>query len=164
MTDDADIPVEELLSGLPDEQVSGWSDEDVDDRDAQMLGVTIVNWRELTTVEAPAAWQALGGWVDWFLNRYDIPEQKIPSCWWQHGAVVEELSALHTAWLVSFDETDSGYGPIGFHERLAVAMQRIAGHYHGQCADAHQARNLTRRAQQPDADKAWLAWSRTSHA
>ena len=161
--DDDDIPVDELLSGLPAEPATGWDTEDMDDRDATMPGVTVVNWRELTDDDAPATWARLGGWVDWFINRYEIPEQKVPSCWWRHGALVEELSALHTAWLVSFDETDGGYGPIGWHERLTVAIQRITGFYHGQCAETHQERGLTRRTQ-PDTDTTWLAWSRTSHA
>ncbi|MGO1411643.1 MAG: hypothetical protein ACTHX2_01115 [Microbacterium sp.] len=61
---------------------------------------------------------------NWLVPRYDIGPAKIPDCWWRHGPLVEELSVLHTAWQVAFDETDGGYGPIGWHERLGAALSR----------------------------------------
>jgi hypothetical protein len=127
-----DIPLDELLRGLPPdwETTSG-------NRDTGLLGVTIVNWRTLTDDQAPEVWQDLGDWVDWFVRRYSIPARKIPSCWYRHGALVEELSALHTAWTVSYDNLDAGYGPIGFHERLTTAMARMATWYNGECHDGH---------------------------
>ena len=76
---------------------------------------------------------------------------------------MEELCALHTAWLVSFDPTDAGYGPIGWHERLTVSIQRISAWYHGQCAETHQERIGAKRLP-ADSDTGWLAWTRTSHA
>jgi hypothetical protein len=160
-----DIPIEELMDGLSAEEAAELDDEfgDPDDRDAAMPGISAVNWRALTDEESPATWAKLGDWVTWFLDRYEIPTAKIPTCWWRHGALVEELSALHTAWLVSFDSTDAGYGPIGWHERLTVAMQRITGWYHGQCAEQHQQRIGSRRAP-INGDAEWLAWTRTSHA
>lgn len=162
---DDDMPVEALLEGLSEEEAAELDDElgDPDDRDAPMPGVNAVNWRTLADDEAPVTWAPLGDWVTWFLDRYEIPTAKVPPCWWRHGALVEELSALHTAWLVSFDTADGGYGPIGWHERLPVSMQRINGWYHGQCAETHQERIGDRR-KPTDSDTEWLAWTRTSHA
>ncbi|GHF44156.1 hypothetical protein GCM10010218_26840 [Streptomyces mashuensis] len=44
-------------------------------------------------------WQDLAGWVDW-LGRHYAPQLhlRIWPCWPQHGGVVEELAALHSAW------------------------------------------------------------------
>ena len=39
----------------------------------------------------------LARFVDWLVARYRL-QRHIPPCWWQHGAHVEELSALFTAW------------------------------------------------------------------
>lgn len=124
--------ITELLDSLPE----GWEKESRD-RLGGMLGVTIVNWRTLDPDTAAETWERLADWVDWFTDRYQIPQRKIPACWYQHPALVEELSALHTAWTVSFDTVDAGYGPIGWHERLAAALPRMATWYNGECHNGH---------------------------
>ena len=150
-------PIENLLETLPDE----W-DHEAADRDTGMLGVTVVNWRTLNDQDAPPAWKQLGDWVDWFTRRYNIPARKIPPCWYQHGPLVEELSALHTAWLVSFDTMDAGYGPIGWHERLAAALPRITTWYNGECHNGHTRPLQT--DQNASIDKVtWNDWTRQSH-
>ncbi|MFC3399367.1 hypothetical protein ACFOEP_13210 [Microbacterium amylolyticum] len=50
--------------------------------------------------------------------------------------MLEELSALHAAWIVAFDEADGGYGPIGWHERWALARTRDA--FREKCAEKHR--------------------------
>ncbi|MGN6759793.1 MAG: hypothetical protein ACTHJI_00485, partial [Leifsonia sp.] len=57
--------ISELLDSLPD----GWEKESRD-RLGGMLGVTIINWRTLTTETAPETWERLAEWVDWFTERY----------------------------------------------------------------------------------------------
>ena len=52
----------------------------------------------------------LRDWVEWFTVRYDVPVSVVPNCWWRHGALVEELSALHVAHLAAFDASDAGFG------------------------------------------------------
>ena len=86
----------------------------------------------------------------------------VPDCWWKHGAIVEELSALHSAWLASFDETDSGYGPIGWHERWAVAKDRLRKAYAGGCRDGHK--DQPTRVMPPIVgDIEWDDWAKASH-
>lgn len=151
-----EIPIEELLGSLgPD-----W-DTSTSNRDAGMLGVSIINWRTLTDDEAPAAWQDLGDWVNWFVRRYSIPVRRIPSCWYRHPELVEELSALHTAWVVSFDPIDAGYGPIGWHERLSAAIPRLQAWYNGECHDGHN--DQFKPVANVDRND-WNTWIRTSHA
>ena len=126
-----------------------------------MLGIRVINWRTLEDEDAPQVWTDLRSWVVWFTHRYNIAPRKIPPCWFKHGALVEELSALHTAWLVSYDSLDAGYGPIGWHERLAVALPRLATWYNGECHNGHTELLQTGDDTIPTE---WADWIRQSHA
>src|SRR5690606_6906044 len=79
---------------------------------SEPIGARIINWRTLTDNDAADAWGPLREWVEWMTTRYNIPLSVIPDCWWKHGALVEELSALHIAHQAAFDDSDSGFGPI----------------------------------------------------
>jgi len=147
-------PIEELLDSLPE----GWDNQSR--RSPGMLGVAVVNWRTLPDGDAPQVWTDLGAWVSWFIHRYNLPARKIPPCWFKHGALVEELSALHTAWLVSYDSLDAGFGPIGWHERLAVAIPRLAGWYNGECHNGHTELPNSAGSDAPD----WPDWIKQAHA
>jgi hypothetical protein len=151
-----ETPIEDLLETLPEH----WN-EQAPRRSPGMLGITVINWRTLLPDEAPEAWTDLGEWVSWFSRRYNLPTRKIPLCWYKHGALVEELSALHTAWLVSYDSLDAGYGPIGFHERLAAALPRLASWYNGECHNGH-----TELPQAGDSTIPldWADWIQQTHA
>lgn len=132
------------------------------DTSSEMIGGFVVNWRALEDREAiAAAWTALRDWVEWFAVRYEIPSTLIPDCWWQHGALVEELSALHTAHAASFDPSDTGYGPVSWHERLTLARARFATAYKNGCLDGHV---KPRQRAFPDVDVEWDTWIRTTHA
>ena len=148
----------ELLDSLPE----GWEQESRE-RLSGMLGVTIVNWRTLDDDTAPEIWDRLADWVDWFTDRYQIPQRRIPACWYRHPALVEELSALHTAWTVSYDTVDAGYGPIGWHERLAAALPRLATWYNGECHDGHT-RPHTIPQPGHGANPEWDEWRLKSHS
>ncbi|KAA8877334.1 hypothetical protein F3087_45000 [Nocardia colli] len=51
------------------------------------------SWRHLDRGEAAALWQELLDWVDWLRNTYQLGS-RIPSCWFRHDSVREELTAL----------------------------------------------------------------------
>lgn len=118
-----------------------------DDRDraAAEMGPIVVCWPALSPDEAAAALAELAEWVQWLANRYALTARHIPDCWASHGALVEELSALRTCWIVSFDPADAGRGPIGFQERLAQALGRHT--FRERCQAGHRPdpapRNLT---------------------
>ena len=154
MTDD--IPLDDLVASLADR----WEDR-APRQSPGMLGIRVINWRTLEDEGAPQVWTDLRSWVVWFTHRYNIATRKVPPCWFQHGALAEELSALHTAWLVSFDSLDAGYGPIGWHERLAVAIPRLATWYNGECHNGHTELPQTGDDAVP---AAWADWIRHSHA
>ena len=80
------------------------------------------SWRTMQDQQARDEWRALRDWVEWGTVRYEISVSLIPECWWKHGALVEELSALHSAHRAAFHPTDSGNGPITWHQHFANAM------------------------------------------
>ncbi len=82
-------------------------------------------WRDLDRVSAPRAWKALSGWVSWFVATYRLTTSIVPDCWWRHPELVAELYALQKAELASYTPTDLGFGPLGFHERLPLAIERL---------------------------------------
>ncbi len=152
------VDIEQLLA----QELAGF-DPTRRDGSSAPIGGAIINWRELSDEDAPEAWARLRGWVEWVSVRYNIPVSIIPNCWYQHDALVEELSALHTAHLAAFDESDAGFGPIGWHERFAVAMPRLTRAYGGGCSDGHRPlrpRNWSGVIE----DQEWETWASTAHA
>lgn len=93
--------------------------------DAAESGYRPVNWREMAATEKALALEELTIWLEWVRARYLIDDDALPPCWASHGALIEEYSALHTAWLVCFDERDNGMGPLQWHERFAQAAERL---------------------------------------
>lgn len=63
------------------------------------------SWQQMPAALAAQAWPQLLAWVDALIDRYELHEQ-LPACWYRHGAMVEELHALHVAWIGAY---------IGFH-------------------------------------------------
>lgn len=64
-------------------------------------------------------------WVDWLRWRYTLDHRTIPDCWDQHGPLLEELSALYTAWQVAYTYSDDGSAPLAWMEHYAAARQRL---------------------------------------
>ena len=61
-----------------------------------------VCWATLDRATATREWAALGYWVRWLATRYAPATRTIPPCWYRHGGIVEELSALRTGWLAAY--------------------------------------------------------------
>ena len=134
----------------------------VQERPDEPTGVPPVDWRHLPAEEAREAWTALREWVEWVTVRYHLPISVIPNCWWKHGALVEELSALHVMHQASFDPNDTGFGPIGWHEHLALSHTRLQRAGAG-CTSRHH--ELKPRSWDASTDEAeWDAWIDQSHA
>ena len=127
------------------------------------IGAPTINWRTLTDEDAKATWAALREWVEWFTVRYRISESTVPACWWKHGQLVEELSALHIAHEAAFHSTDTGFGPIGWHERLNLALPRLNRAYAGGCARGHDPLKPRSWSNITD-EQEWDAWTNQAHA
>lgn len=131
------------------------------EQDSAPIGGLIVNWRTLTPEDAPRAWLELRTFVEWLCTRHQIEKETVPNCWFKHGAIVEELSALHGAHNAFFFEEDSGLGPISFMERLSVAKNRLRDVYNNGCSNGH--RDSTPRPWDREPDN-WTEWTEWSHA
>jgi hypothetical protein len=104
------------------------------------LGARPVNWTALTADAAAEAWAALAGWVDWLLDRYALAET-IPGCWYAHPAMLEELSAIHVAWLGAYcDPAASAADGVLWHDMLDRVVVRIRDHDVASCASAAEHR------------------------
>ena len=159
MTGYEDEPdVDDLLA----EEMSAF-EPDVRHASSAPLGAHVINWRTLKGADARAAWKELRTWVEWFTVRYRISESVVPACWFKHGQLVEELSALHIAHTAAFDPSDSGFGPIGWHERLSIALPRLNRAYAGGCSRGHdplKPRSWTGFVDEQE----WDAWTNQAHA
>jgi hypothetical protein len=152
---------EEEVEALIAQQMAGFNPADRHGS-SDPLGAHVVDWRHLTDPDAHVEWVALRAWVEWFVIRYRVAESVVPSCWYRHGQLVEELSALHTAHTAAFDSSDGGFGPIGWHERLSMALPRLTKAYAGGCADGH--RDVHPRKVAPIDPTEWDAWTNQAHA
>jgi hypothetical protein len=127
------------------------------------IGGGAIDWSTLEGEDARKAWAALREWVEWFTVRYRISESTVPACWWKHGQLVEELSALHIAHRAAFHSSDSGFGPIGWHERLSLTLPRLTRAYAGGCARGHDILKPRSWASSTD-EQEWDAWTTQAHA
>ncbi len=85
-----------------------------------------VCWPALTIEEHGEQLADLTDWVDWMTERYRLDHRTIPPCWPEHGDLVEELSALRTAWQYAYAHTARGDAPLDWHGGFAASRQRLA--------------------------------------
>jgi hypothetical protein len=97
------------------------------------------SWQAMSPARAGDVWRALIEWVDDLVDRYALDET-IPICWYAHGAMVEELHALHIAWLGAYtgragQPTDRAL----WQELLARTLTRLRDwNRHGCAAGTHR--------------------------
>lgn len=94
----------------------------------QMLGSAIprpIVWAKLSAADAEKAWASLSAWVRQLAARYDLDGRELPPCWWRHGALVEELTALHGAWLVAYDDSQSAAAMSDWHRVFYETRHRL---------------------------------------
>lgn len=81
----------------PSARRTRWHDlaRDLAEAGAFRVGVRPWNWLELGADEAALVWELLAGFVEFLNDRYGVDSAtRIPPCWAEHGAVVEELTTL----------------------------------------------------------------------
>jgi hypothetical protein len=84
-----------------------------------------VCWPFLDDQAVEECLDALSDWVDWLVQRYALDHRTIPPCWSEHGALVEELSALRTGWLAAFAMTSRPEAPLEWHHHFGAARLRL---------------------------------------
>ena len=80
---------------------------------------------------------------DWLRDRYQLHE-RLPACWYAHGPLIEELSALRSAWVGTFLDPQARLDePLHWHEQLERFLERFRSWDRTGCADG------THRPEQP---------------
>ena len=83
------------------------------------------DWQAMDATQASHAWTALVNWVDMLVDRYALDET-VPVCWYAHGAMLEEMHALHRAWLGAYaDRGAKASEPAFWHEILYRTLARL---------------------------------------
>ena len=97
------------------------------------------SWQAMTAARAAEAWTALVEWVDALVDRYALDET-VPVCWYSHGAMLEELDALHRAWLGAYTGRGGHASDrAAWHELLARTLARLREwNRHGCAAGTHR--------------------------
>lgn len=87
-----------------------------------------VCWPTLDEDEREHQVASLHQWLSWLTERYSLDFRYVPTCWQEHGALVEELSALHIAWLRASvpSASDGSYTQLDWHNDFALARERVA--------------------------------------
>jgi hypothetical protein len=84
-----------------------------------------VCWAVLSAGEVGEQLGHLTDWVNWLTDRYTLDHRTVPPCWDDHGAVLEELSALRTAWITAYSGDSVGDAPLRWHAEFAFTRQRL---------------------------------------
>jgi hypothetical protein len=85
-----------------------------------------ITWAFLDPERETQQLAELTEWVDWMRWRFTLDHRTVTECWAQHGAVVEELSALYTAWQASYAYSNDGAAPLHWMTQFAFARQRLS--------------------------------------
>ena len=84
-----------------------------------------VCWKTLDRATARRELSVLTEWVHWLVGRYALTPRAVPPCWYRHGTIVEELSALRTGWLAAFTPDAHGSAPPDWHTMFAATRNRL---------------------------------------
>ena len=81
--------------------------------------------RTLDADTAQAAWDDLRVFVDWLVDRYALDHKTVPPCWYRHGALVDELTALWGAWETAYWPYASAADAAGWMQVFANTRMRL---------------------------------------
>lgn len=97
-----------------------------DDDDTTALVPPPVDWRKATPPASRGRrWEEFAKWAEWYLRRFEIPESVVPPCWRRHPVLIEELSALWTAYETSYMTLASGASPLVWLHQADLSRGRM---------------------------------------
>lgn len=82
-------------------------------------------WPGLSPKQRKQRLDELTTWVAWLTDRYRLDHRTVPTCWRQHGEIIEELSALATAWHTAHSTRPDSYTPLHWHTDLTYTRRRL---------------------------------------
>lgn len=97
-------------------------------------------WHAMTPAERTIAWADLRSWVTWLNDRYELSlEQRLPRCWAEHPALIEELWALK-AWRQEIYTSTQHVGPAAryWHSELRALLTAAGAVWASGCRAAHR--------------------------
>lgn len=86
----------------------------------------VICWPRLHGEHATEMLDELTDWVRWLTKRFTLDHRTVPTCWDQHGPIIEELSALYTAWQTAYATSAHGDEPLAWMNHFAAARIRLA--------------------------------------
>ncbi|MFB6984517.1 hypothetical protein [Streptomyces sp. NPDC056304] len=105
-----------------------------------------ITWHKVNEDEREELWDKFATWVIRMADTYELTTEQLPhACWWEHGAVVAELTALWTGWESAYgNEEDAAAGPYLWHDAWSRGIERIGRTWLGECTNGyHQQKSRT---------------------
>ncbi|WP_371591219.1 hypothetical protein [Streptomyces sp. NBC_00470] len=124
---------------------SGASGQDGEEENSRIPGAPIV-WHKVPEDQRPQLWAEFTAWVIRMADTYEMTTEQLPhACWWEHGAVVAELTAMWTGWESAYgSEEDAAAGPYLWHDAWSRCLERIGRTWLGECTNGyHQQKSRT---------------------
>ncbi|MFE7777683.1 hypothetical protein ACFU5O_28045 [Streptomyces sp. NPDC057445] len=111
---------------------------DGDDASDRAPGSPVV-WHKIKDEERQELWAEFTSWVIRLADQYELTTEQLPhACWWEHGAVVAELTALWTGWESAYsNEEDAAAGPYLWHDAWSRGIDRIGRMWLGECTNGY---------------------------
>jgi hypothetical protein len=128
------VLLNERVAILEEQGPGGSSTPDGAQTPERTAGAPVV-WEDLEDDEHTLLWRQFVRWVVRTADTYELTTDQLPrQCWWLHGAVVEELTALWTGHQSAYAGTeDAGSAPYLWQDALARAIERIGRTWLGTC-------------------------------
>lgn len=82
-------------------------------------------WADIPSSTAPELWVRLATWVDAIRVRYAVDAASIPPCWFLHGALVEELTALWLAHRDAYAPAAAATAPLTWQDLFGRSRDRM---------------------------------------
>jgi len=65
-------------------------------------------------------------WVTWLVDTYEVPTGQLPDCWYRHGSMTADLTALRAGWTAAYlDPEAEPDRPSRWHDTLERTLRRI---------------------------------------
>ncbi|KNE83364.1 hypothetical protein AB0B04_19490 [Streptomyces xinghaiensis] len=98
-----------------------------------------VVWHKVSDDERPALWSEFTSWVIRMADLYELTTEQLPhACWWEHGSVVAELTALWTGWESAYgNEEDAAASTYLWQDAWSRGIERIGRMWLGECTNGY---------------------------
>lgn len=96
--------------------------------DAEPDGAAFPEWSWVGLDPAARAerLRELHQWVTWLVDTYEVPTGQLPDCWYRHGSMTADLTALRVGWTAAYLDSEAEPDrPSRWHDTLERTLRRI---------------------------------------